>query len=200
MGGFCGLFTREKRNRCWPCIKRSSSVGWTTAVHFGIPKILPSCVTRSKVCSEPIQGMDGLDYWSRLNILRLYSVQRRRERYIILYVFKIIHGLVPNCGLNFSTNPRTGIHAIVPKLDQNKPCLALQMQENSFAYVGPKLYNSIPSSLRRRYHNIDPVLTFKTDLDCILTNVPDEPTIPGKIRRANTNSLIDQFCYYCSSE
>ena len=147
-----------------------------------------------------ITGMDGLDYWSRLNVLRLYSVQRRRERYIILYVFKIIHGLVPNCGLNFSTNPRTGIHAIVPKLDQNKPCLALQMQENSFAYVGPKLYNSIPSSLRRRYHNIDPVLTFKTDLDCILTNVPDEPTIPGKIRRANTNSLIDQFYYYCSSE
>jgi len=143
--------------------------------------------------------MDGLDYWDRLKALRLYSIQRRRERYIVLYVFKIIHGLVPNCGLEFKNNPRTGIHVTVPKLDRNKTSFALQMQENSFNYVGPVLYNSIPSSIRNIYDNIDPALTFKTELDYILTRVPDEPTIPGKSRRASSNSIVDQFRYYCNA-
>ena len=32
----------------------------------------------------------------RLKALKLYSLQRRRERYIIIYMFKIKIGLVPN--------------------------------------------------------------------------------------------------------
>ena len=31
-----------------------------------------------------------------LEVLKLYSLQRRRERYGIIYVWKIINGLVPN--------------------------------------------------------------------------------------------------------
>ena len=64
--------------------------------------------------TRKIQSMNGLNYWERLKSLRLYSVQRRRERYVILYVFKILHGLVPNCGLLFQENSRTGLHAVVP--------------------------------------------------------------------------------------
>ena len=69
------------------------------------------------------------------------------------------------------------------------------MQENAFTYVGPKLYNAIPCRIRKLYDTIDPVGTFKAQLDSILTCVPDEPTIPGKLRRASTNSLIHQFAY-----
>ena len=36
-----------------------------------------------------IKGMDNLDYWQRLSSLRLYSLQRRRERYIIIHSWKI---------------------------------------------------------------------------------------------------------------
>ena len=43
-----------------------------------------------------ISGMKGLSYPERLTALKLYSLQRRRERYIILYVWKILEGLVPN--------------------------------------------------------------------------------------------------------
>ena len=40
--------------------------------------------------------MQGLDYNDRLVYLKLHSLQRRRERYCIIYVWKIIEGLVPN--------------------------------------------------------------------------------------------------------
>ena len=33
------------------------------------------------------------------SVLKLYSLQRRRERYIIIYVWKILEGLVPNLSL-----------------------------------------------------------------------------------------------------
>ena len=45
-----------------------------------------------------IRSTGHLDYWQRLARMDLYSLQRRRERYIIVYVFKVIEGLVPNLG------------------------------------------------------------------------------------------------------
>lgn len=39
---------------------------------------------------------DSINYWERLKHLRLYSLQRRRERYIAIYVWKILEGMVPN--------------------------------------------------------------------------------------------------------
>ena len=43
-----------------------------------------------------ISGMAGLSYTERLTVLKLYSLQCRRGRYIIIYVWKILEGLVPN--------------------------------------------------------------------------------------------------------
>ena len=43
-----------------------------------------------------ISGMAGLSYTERHTVLKLYSLQRRREIYIIIYVWKILEGLVPN--------------------------------------------------------------------------------------------------------
>ena len=40
--------------------------------------------------------MRDCSYIDRLSLLRLYSLQRRRERNCIIYVWKIIEGLVPN--------------------------------------------------------------------------------------------------------
>ena len=38
-------------------------------------------------------------YSKRLETLKLYSLQRRRDRYSIIYVCKIVEGLVPNTSL-----------------------------------------------------------------------------------------------------
>ena len=43
-----------------------------------------------------IRGMKQLSYWEQLKTLRLYSLERRRERYILLYVWQILEELVPN--------------------------------------------------------------------------------------------------------
>ena len=46
--------------------------------------------------TKHITGMPSLEYSKRLVSLKLYSLQRRRECYCIIYVWKIIEGLVPN--------------------------------------------------------------------------------------------------------
>ena len=46
--------------------------------------------------TRQIQGMGDLDYWDRLKELGLFSQQRRRERYRIIYLWKILEGQVPN--------------------------------------------------------------------------------------------------------
>ena len=40
-----------------------------------------------------------LPYWERSKCLRMNSEQRRLERYKIIYIWKILQGLVPNCGV-----------------------------------------------------------------------------------------------------
>ena len=43
-----------------------------------------------------INGMCDCSYSDRLSLLKLYSLQRRREHYCIIHVWKIIEDLVPN--------------------------------------------------------------------------------------------------------
>ena len=49
-----------------------------------------------KSFTKHITGMPSLDYSDHLVFSKLHSLQRRRERYCIIYVWKIIEGLVPN--------------------------------------------------------------------------------------------------------
>ena len=46
--------------------------------------------------TKHITGMNDMSYHERLKSLGLYSLQRRRERYCIIYVWKNIEGLAPN--------------------------------------------------------------------------------------------------------
>ena len=146
--------------------------------------------------TRKIVSMNGLNYWERLTALRLYSVQRRRERYMIMYVFKILHGLVPNCGLTFHESQRTGIRAVVPLLKTGLSNHVKKLKENSFNYVAPMLFNILPNDMRRIYICTDPFKTFKLDLDALLSTVPDQPTVAGLSRSARTNSLIHQMPSY----
>ena len=75
-----------------------------------------------------IWGLQHLNYWQRLRALKLMSLQRRRERYIIIHMWKILHGYCPNdiC-IQFSEPSRHGIKAFVPNLNKKsnqrvKPC------------------------------------------------------------------------------
>ena len=43
-----------------------------------------------------ITEVQHLNYWERLHKLKLYSLQRCREHYIIIYIWKITQHMVPN--------------------------------------------------------------------------------------------------------
>ena len=64
-------------------------------------------------------------------------------------------------------------------------------RETSLGVKGARLFNLLPLELRNlNCKNVD---TFKKNLDDFLTEVPDQPTIPGLGRPAESNSLLYQI-------
>ena len=49
--------------------------------------------------SSRIHKLKTKNYWERLKTMKLNSMQRRIERYKIIYTWKVLEGLVPNCGI-----------------------------------------------------------------------------------------------------
>jgi hypothetical protein len=97
-----------------------------------------------------IQGMsvkERPDYCMRLKTLKLYSLERRRERYTVLYMWKIIKGLVPNPGITTRWNPRTGMHINLPIVVVS--CHIQKRRRESVLYQGPRLSDSLLSALRQ---------------------------------------------------
>ena len=137
--------------------------------------------------------MGGLDYWDQLKLLNLYSLQRRRERYICIYVWKILEGIVPNFGVEVVCNKRTGRYCKVPHIRTTAPCRIRTIRYNSMGVNGPRVFNSLPLILRNT--SGCSVGSFKRALDNHLSAVPDEPRVPGLIKhcsRGSNSLIIDQ--------
>ena len=82
-----------------------------------------------------------LNYWERLHELKLYSLQRRLERYIIIYIWKITQHMVPNIdgtmGHKIKTrkHPRHGTQCVIQYPTNRNP--AQPLQENAITvYLG----------------------------------------------------------------
>ena len=52
-----------------------------------------------QVYSKKIPEASHLNYWERLKYLKMYSQERRMERYRILYAWKILEGFLLTVGL-----------------------------------------------------------------------------------------------------
>ena len=66
-----------------------------------------------------ISGMQGLNYWEQLGELKLYSLERRWERYIAIYILRIPEGHVPTFDMtpvSFQWHPRRGRVCLIPKV------------------------------------------------------------------------------------
>ena len=143
-----------------------------------------------------IHGMENKSYWERLKALQLYSLERRRERYLIIYTWKIINGKVPNIigtnGVTTKWHDRLGFTCKIPELNHRATDRIATLKENSFFVKGPRLFNCIPRETRLCFGNLE---TFKSELDKFLMTVPDQPVLPGReySQRAASNSLIDQI-------
>ena len=148
-----------------------------------------------KCFTKKIPSIRHLNYWDRLRVLKMNSQQRRLERYRIIYTWKILEGLAPNCGLVVTNSDRRGREVRIPPLKGNQSVRTLR--EQSFQVNGPKLFNSVPIKIR----NITkvPVDKFKEQLDKFLELIPDEPNVDGltpstcnQYTAAPSNSILDQ--------
>ena len=126
----------------------------------------------------------------------MLSQQRRMERYRIIYTWKILEGLAPNCGLTLQPPGRRGRELRVLPLKGKTSIKTLRTQ--SFQVNGPQLFNSLPVNIR----NISKVSVeeFKGKLDEFLMKIPDEPKVegltPGACNQwtaAPSNSRLDQI-------
>ena len=64
--------------------------------------------------SARIDTVQRLHYWDRLKKLGLMSSQRRRERFIVLHMWKICNEIAPNdLNIRFEYYPRMGLTAKV---------------------------------------------------------------------------------------
>ena len=95
-----------------------------------------------------ISGLSSLNYWERLKSLKLTLLQRRRERYILLHMWKTLHGICPNdLQIKFTDPLRLGIKSIVPAISRAARQRNQTLYEHSFAVLGPRLWNTLPKDL-----------------------------------------------------
>ena len=122
---------------------------------------------------------------------KLYSQERRRERYMIVFLWKISQRMVEGYSVTFSNNVRRGRTVLPNSVVASAPAVVRRARETTLGVKGAKLFNLLPISIR----NIDSdnVETFKAELDKFLSLVPDQPTIAGQARAAETNSLLHQI-------
>ena len=155
-------------------------------------------VQKSLISRIKDRRLQGLNYWEKLRTLRVYSQERRRERYIIIMLWKISQGLVCGYDVPFTSRAsRTGRRAVPATVVKASPACVRQAREGSLAVKGVQLFNLMPAQLRNSEHG--DVDMFKNHLDFYLGNIPDEPTTGGLVRGALTNSLLHQVPLYENS-
>ena len=125
-----------------------------------------------------ISGMKSMSYPERLIVLKLYSPHCRREIYIIIYVWKIWEGLVPNlcppiCTKESDRIGRTCItsHINIVRLGS--------LEYNSFRWRAIRLFNQLPLLLRNvticSVHSLKKKMHF-TYLQCLIFHASQDST------------------------
>ena len=137
--------------------------------------------------TNKIFSVKHLNYWDRLVELKMLSLQRRRERIIIITAWKIKNNITPNTiNLQFKLHRRTeSIKAVLQPMPRVTGRL-LTMHEESFTIKAAKLWNTLPAKLT----HIKDLNSFKNGLDKYISNIPDQPPIPGYPYQTN-NSLLN---------
>ena len=137
--------------------------------------------------TRKIAGCKDLDYWERLKSLKLLSLQRRRERYCIILVWKMLNGLAPNAiGMVFYEQNRLGLKVKLPPVNNKAQCSVKTDYENSFRIKASRLWNLLP----KHVNTVKSLDAFKNVLGDYLKKIPDTPPVPG-YTAANRNSLLD---------
>ena len=139
-----------------------------------------------------------IDKREQLKKFKLYSLERRRDRYTILYIYKIISGLVPNFQderfkIEIRENERLGRYCRIPSIQTRSTCRVKNLVDSSFAVRGARLFNALPKDMRNFTGSYE---SFKSKLDKLLEIVPDKPLIPGyQSQNVQSNCLAHQISH-----
>ena len=92
-----------------------------------------------------IPALRQQNYWEQLKTCCLLSIQRRQERYRIIYTWKVIEGRVPNCGVTVAPEEgRLGRRCLVPPMARGATARVRTIREQTFQVHGPRLFNYPP--------------------------------------------------------
>ena len=72
----------------------------------------------AKNFTSGVAGMDALDYWERLSSLGMYSQEKRREWYQIIFVWKLSQDHVQGYTLPLYDSDRRGLQVALPPIAQ----------------------------------------------------------------------------------
>ena len=140
-----------------------------------------------KEFTKRILGLQEHDYWDRLRQLKLLSLQRRRERYSIIQVWKIKNGLAPNgISMEFYDSNRLGVRVKVPRYNYKAQTSVSSAYDDSFGVKGARLWNLLPKDV----NTLTTLESFKIALGDFLLKFPDKPPVKG-YTPPNSNSLLD---------
>ena len=136
-----------------------------------------------------IRGINYSNYWECLKQMKMYSLERRRERYRIIYTWKILENLVPN--VNGKVQSKNHIRLGRVCINNFSNSMTQKLRDGSITIDGPRLFNTLPKHIRD-LTDIS-VAKFKRAIDKHLASIPDEPGLPGytACRRTNSNSLTE---------
>ena len=140
--------------------------------------------------TKKIAGVQHLSYRDRLRELRLFSLERRRDRFRVIYVWRIINELSPNLEdarhkIQTTYSERRGLECRIPAISRASSGLQT-LTETSFAVAGPRLFNCITKGVREHTGSL---ASFKGKLDKFLWSIPDIPVIIGEQQAVNCNRL-----------
>ena len=146
-----------------------------------------------------IEGLEKLNYHQRLEKLDMYSMERRRERYLIINAWQQIEDVKENI-LKLETNSGDQEEGGLGR----RRCIKSQtipttissgsrtIIHNSTARQMERLFNALPYKLQ----TVTKVKTetFKRKLDKWLRTIPDTPRIDdyGASVGVSTNSIVEQ--------
>ena len=102
-------------------------------------------------------------------------------------MWKILHESISNyLKIIFTSRPRTGIKAVVPSLRRGVAAYHQSLYDNSFAVIGPRLWNCLPGYINK----MEEFESFKIQLTSLLRQIHDQPPVKG-YTSSNTNSILE---------
>ena len=111
---------------------------------------------------------------------------------MVIFIWKIAMGLVDGYKLEFKNEgTRRGRECEVAEIVRTSPAPVRRARENSLSVKGARIFNLLPTDIRNI--SSDKVQHFKSKLDEFLRDIPDEPTIAGEPRAAESNCLLHQI-------